>query len=78
MMMTLSCQSSFRGGCGRGFGEEETRQKSLARKTVAPHIDVLFLWCVFVLREEVLCCRNSPNTCEVPKRIPDERRIWIS
>ena len=66
MMMTLSCQSSFRGGCGRGFGEEETRQKSpLARKT-APH-DVLLWWCL--LREEVLCCRNSPNMCEVPKRM---------
>ena len=60
MMMTLSCKS-IRSGCGRGFGEEETRHKSLARKTMAPHIDVLFLWCVFVLREEVLCCRNSPT-----------------
>ena len=58
MMMTLSCQSSFRGGCGRGCGFGESIQKSLARKT-APH-DV-FLRCVFVLREEVLCCRNSPT-----------------
>lgn len=41
MMMTLSCQSSFRGGCGRVCGFGESIQKSLARKT-APH-DV-FLW----------------------------------
>ena len=41
MMMTLSCQSSFRGGCGRGCSFGESIQKSLARKT-APH-DV-FLW----------------------------------
>jgi len=47
MMMTLSCQSSFRGGCGRVCGFGESIQKSLARKT-APH-DV-FLWRVFVAR----------------------------
>ena len=58
MMMTLSCQSSFRGGCGRGCGFGESIQKSLARKT-APH-DVFFVVSV-CLREEVLCCRNSPT-----------------
>ena len=32
MMMTLSCQSSFRGGCGRGFGFEGERSEIVGKK----------------------------------------------